>query len=218
MRNNTNRIFMFAYMVFIFIVASSKKYLDSDIWNHIVVAITVTSSLIAISDFMRTFSVAIDSVVSDLEEPVNEHYRIIKAINNKSSYLDSFAVDEDGTNRKEELEEWLNDQEMLSQETLVKIDNIKRHRGYLSKSATITLFLAFLFFFCILSFKSIFSYFLKYIDEMTITAFGCILLGQLLSSYFEEKLVGLKDNLLVRNSDMDIIKRYVEKEAAKNAD
>lgn len=218
MKNNTNRIFMLAYVVFIFLVASSKKYLDSDMWNHIVVAITVTSSLIAISDFMRTFSIAIDSVVSDLEEPVNEHYRIIKAINKNSSYLDSIAVDEDGANRKEELEAWLNDQEMLSQETLVKIDDIKRHRGYLLKSATITLFLAFLFFFCILSFKSVFSYFLKYIDEMTITAFGCILLGQLLSNYFEEKLEGLKDNLLVRNSDMDIIKRYVEKEAAQNAD
>ena len=216
MRKDTNNIFMLAYVVFLFFVASSKKSIETDTWDHLVVAITVTSSLIAISDFMKTLSGVIDSVVSDVEEPINEYGHILQAIMDNSAYIGSFAIDEKGINRKEELEEWLHNDEALVKDTLFKIGRFKRHRGILSKYSTILLFLAFFLFFCIYFYPPLFNYFYNYIDEMTITAFGCILAGQLLSNFISEKLEGIKDRLLEKNDDMDILRRYLEKEATKH--
>lgn len=174
---NRNRVFMLSYIAFIFVSIIVRAFWDFPMWNSLVAAVTCTSFFFALADLncssynnnIKLLNDYESETIQQREHAMNLLFFIKFMLKNDMSVKNTKLLDE----CKNETEEIIKD---IEQKGSIYEKTLKKNNMNLIQ-AQIFLFFGFILFFCILSFKPITDYIIKYQEMITMFVFAIVLLS-----------------------------------------
>lgn len=221
MKNKNKNYFMLAYIVFIFVVAFTRRLLKPDIWSHIITAITVTSWMMVLSDVFRFGAYSMKKIVEINDSPLKiilEGVDRLRKNYQREGRLGEHTTDEEGKPRKLTISDELDIAEESSFALKKIINRYNKTERMLSTVSQLMLFCAFLLFFFVLFYEPLFSFFNSRIDGLTALSFGTILATQYFANQIQEKAEKAGEMLRAIGMAIEHLNQCSEEEAATNAD
>lgn len=204
-------IFILAYIVFIFLSAIIRQFIDFPMWNKIVVAVTAVSWMIALSDGLLEIS-SLSKSTADLIPTVEEQK---KKANRLLVAFDCDPASADIT--KDTLKNTLKRYDAIKKEMVT----LAKHEKPSAIASIVFYFVSFLLFMCILCFEPLYDRFSRNQEFLTVAGFGLILLVQFGIDFWSNSIKKIQPilNSLDRDlSELLYTHHTIEEKEQKHAD
>ncbi|MBP3936206.1 MAG: hypothetical protein IK954_01315 [Clostridia bacterium] len=211
-----NYLFLLSFTLFIFLSVIVKSYCDYPMWPTIVAAVTVASSFFSFADLAGVQGRAMYNISNDSLGEIDYSLFQIQHIKTTLSTLIECSAPDDKTHFSS-AQDTINDLEKnyLRMQSIMKKD--VRISSVLKIASVITTILGFLLLFCIMAFESLASWVIIRQDIMTVIAFGCIMLSQLLDGLVDGAREYWKNILSNLNNGLAALQKNYKSELSENA-
>ena len=221
-----NRLFLGAYIVFIFFCAIVKCFWDFPLWNAFVVAVTTASGILALADLFyiqgKHWKANAEEQYRSSEEALLEVELINNALSKRLRQLNN-SNDNTLHSKEDDIAHYKNAQDSAlgfqKQYLLLKSDacNQKTTAKAIEICSNVFTILGYLSLFSILIFEPLASVLFAFSDMITICSFGIILLTQLIDDICEERLNKLVQQYTNLRNALDALRKNYETEVKYNA-
>lgn len=191
-----NSWLMIAYIIFIFISSIIRLFYVFPMWESLVIAVTVSTSLFTYADVFLSLADSLESQIKSrcrLDRDIQEQIAIEKPITEKL-YNDAQEITEPREavekikrsviklrNLNSEIEEVIEDNKKSCWETRKKINRYNLGGAILSIAG-------FVLFLCILVYEPLKLFFIKKQDILTVTSFALVLSTQFIRDHFNQMM------------------------------
>ena len=214
-----NYLFLLSFTIFIFLSVIVKSYWDYPMWPTIVAAVTVASFFFSFADLTGVQGKAMHKLSEDTLDGIEcSLFEISRIKPILSKLIECTAEDEKSHYSSSRSSIEILEKDYLRVQSIMKKD-IRISLGLKVASITFTI-LGFLLLFSIMTFESFSNWFINRQDTMTVIAFGCILLSQVLdglidgaSEYWKNFVINLNNGLtaLKKTYETDLIEEIKNK-------